>query len=128
MGRQFSGARVATIVGLLVGALGIAILWAAGIVFPFYPPPGIIILAVGLLFVALAPWRWAPIVGTLLGLFVLVGFLVSPTGRTNLAGAAGARVAIGQGIQLLGVVTALIAGALATRANYAPPRAAARQG
>lgn len=128
MRRRLGGACIATIVGLVLGALGIAILWASGIIFPFYPPPGIIILAAGVLFVALAPWRWVPIVGTLLGLFVLVGFLVSPTGRTNLAGSAGTSVAIGQGIQLFGVVTALIAGSLATRANYALPREAARQG
>jgi hypothetical protein len=62
--------------------------------------------------------RWAPGVGAFLGLFVLVGFLVSPTGRSNLLGEAGAGVAIGQAIQVLGVLTALTAGVIATRANY----------
>jgi hypothetical protein len=69
-------------------------------------------------FVGLAPWRWAPGVGAFLGLFVVVGFLISPTGLSNLFGEAGTNVAIGQGVQVVGVLTALIAGVIATRANY----------
>jgi hypothetical protein len=110
--------RATTMVGLVVGAIGIAILWMSGVEFPIYPPPGIIVLAAGTLFVGLAPWPWAPTVGAFLGLFVTVGFLISPTGSSNLAGEAGTSVAIGQGIQVIGVVTALIAGVTATRANY----------
>jgi hypothetical protein len=122
--RAPSGQRAATVAGLVVGAVGIAILWASGVEFPFYPPPGMVILLAGALFVGLAPWPWAPGVGAFLGLFVTVGFLVSPTGRTNLAGQAGASVAVGQGIQVIGVLTALIAGVIATRANYGrSPRA-----
>ncbi len=116
--RSLSGPRVVTVVGLVVGALGIAILWASGVKFPIYPPPGIVILLAGALFVGLTPWRWAPGVGAFLGLFVFVGFLISPSGLTNLFGQAGTSVAIGQGIQVIGVLTALIAGAIATRANY----------
>jgi uncharacterized membrane protein len=107
-----------TVLGLLVGALGIAILWASGVEFPIYPPPGIVILLTGAAFVALAPWRWAPGVGAFLGLFVLVGFLISPNGVSNLSGEEGTGVAIGQGVQVVGVLTALIAGVIATRANY----------
>lgn len=117
-GSSSSGPRAATIVGLLVGALGIAILWVAGVEFPVYPPPGVIILVAGAVFVALAPWSWSPAVGAFMGLFVIVGFLISPTGLSNLAGEAGTTVVIGQGIQVIGVLTALIAGAMATRANY----------
>src|SRR5262245_38527135 len=115
--RSLSAPRALTIVGLVVGALGIAILWASGVAFPIYPPPGIIILLAGALFVGLAPWRWAPGVGAFLGLFVFVGFLISPTGLSNLFGQAGTSVAIGQGVQVIGVLTALIAGVIATRAN-----------
>ena len=53
--RLLSGPRAVTIVGLVVGALGIAMLWASGVEFPIYPPPGIVILLVGALFVGLAP-------------------------------------------------------------------------
>jgi hypothetical protein len=119
-----SGPLAATIVGLVIGAFGIAILWASGVEFPFYPPPGIIILVAGTVFVGLARWSWAPAVGALLGLFVTVGFLISPTGLSNLAGEAGTSVAIGQGIQVIGVLTSLIAGVIATRANYREARQA----
>jgi hypothetical protein len=116
--RAWSGPRTATVVGLVVGAVGIAIMWASGIEFPIYPPPGIVILLAGAIFVGLASWAWAPGVGAFLGLFVLVGFLISPTGLSNLSGEAGTGVAVGQGIQVVGVLTALVAGVIATRANY----------
>jgi hypothetical protein len=116
--RSLTRSRAVTVLGLLVGALGIAILWASGVEFPLYPPPGLVILLAGAVFVGLAPWRWAPGVGAFLGLFVLVGFLISPTGLSNLFGEAGTSVAIGQGVQVVGVLTALIAGVTATRANY----------
>lgn len=86
--RSFSPACLATVLGLIIGAAGIAILWAVGVVFPIYPPPGIILLVVGAIFVGLAPWRWVPLVGTLLGAFITVGFLISPTGLSSLSGGA----------------------------------------
>src|SRR6266487_6334047 len=104
----WSTARALTIVGQVVGALGNAFLWAAGVEFPIYPPPGLGILLSGTVFVVLAPWRWVPGVGAFLGLFVTVGFLISPTGLTNLFGRAGTSVVIGQAIQEIGVITALI--------------------
>jgi hypothetical protein len=113
----WSGPRAATVVGLVVGALGIGILWASGVEFPIYPPPGIVILLAGALFVGLAPWPWAPGVGAFLGLFVTVGLLASG-GPPNLFGRDGTSVAIGTWIQMVGVLTALVAGVIATRANY----------
>jgi hypothetical protein len=114
--RTWSRPRAATVVGLVAGAVGIAILWASGIEFPIYPPPGIVILLAGAIFVSLASWPWAPAVGAFLGLFVTVGFLVSG-GPPNLVGREGASVAIGSWIQMVGVLTALVAGVMATRAN-----------
>jgi hypothetical protein len=116
----WSGPRAVTVAGLVVGAAGIAILWASGVEFPVYPPPGIVILLAGALFVGLAPWPWAPGVGAFLGLFVTVGFVASG-GPPNLFGRDGTSVAIGTWIQMTGVLTALIAGVLATRANYRKP-------
>src|SRR5215218_10204509 len=108
------GARLLTIAGLATGAVGIAILWAAGVEFPFYPPPGVVILGVGAVFVAVAPWRWAAGLGALLGLFVLVGFVlssvVSGAGTDNLFGEHGPWAVIGTVVQLIGVSTALVAG------------------
>lgn len=114
---RLSGPRAATVVGLVAGAVGIAILWASGVEFPIYPPPGIPILLAGAIFVALATWPWAPGVGAFLGLFVTVGFVVSG-GPPNLVGRDGTIVAIGTWIQMTGVLTALIAGVIATRTNY----------
>jgi hypothetical protein len=118
--RTLSGPRAATVAGLVTGAVGIAILWAAGVQFPIYPPPGIVILLAGAIFVALAPWPWAPGVGAFLGLFVTVGFLISG-GPPNLVGRDGTSVAVGTWIQMVGVLTALLAGVIATRANYREP-------
>ncbi|MQA79533.1 MAG: hypothetical protein GEV10_13830 [Streptosporangiales bacterium] len=115
---RFIRSRVTTIAGLVVGAIGIAILWASGVEFPFAVPPGLVILVAGAIFVAVAPWRWVPAVGAFLGLFVVVGFLISPTGVPNLLGEAGTSVAVGQGVQVIGVATALVAGLLATKAHY----------
>jgi hypothetical protein len=124
--RSWSGPRAATVAGLAVGASGIAILWASGVEFPIYPPPGIIILLAGAIFVALAPWQWAPAMGAFLGLFVTVGFVASG-GLPNLFGRDGTSVAIGTWIQLIGVLTALVAGVIATRINYRKqPQAAMR--
>jgi hypothetical protein len=124
--RSLSAPRAVTVGGLAVGALGIAILWASGIAFPVSPPPGIVTLLAGTVFDGLAPWRWAPAVGAFLGLSVFVGFRISPTGLTNLSGRAGTGVAAGQGIQVLGVLAALLGGALATLANYRRPAEVSR--
>lgn len=119
--RRWSGPRAETVAGLVVGAVGIAILWASGVEFPIYPPPGILILLVGALLVGLAPWPWTPAVGAFLGLFVTVGFVASG-GPPNLFGEDGRiGVLIGTWIQMIGVVTALVAGVIATRANYRKP-------
>ena len=65
---RLSGPRAATVVGLVAGAVGIAVLWASGVEFPIYPPPGIPILLAGAIFVGLARWPWAPGVGAFLGI------------------------------------------------------------
>ena len=111
------GPRAATVAGLAAGAAGIAILWASGVEFPIYPPPGTIILLAGAIFVGLTSWPWAPAAGAVLGLFFSVGFVASG-GPPNLFGKDGTGVAIGLWIQMAGVLTALAAGLIATRANY----------
>jgi hypothetical protein len=108
-------ARTVLVGGLLVGALGIAILWAAGVDFPVAVPPGLVILVVGAAVVAGFRTRWADGVGGFLGLFVLVGFVLSGIngeGFDNLLGDNGADVALGQVVQLVGVLAAAVTGAL----------------
>ncbi|MBA2513883.1 MAG: hypothetical protein H0V26_06095 [Solirubrobacterales bacterium] len=109
--------RSATVLGLVIGATGISVLWAAGVEFPIAVPPGIVILLVGALVVSLVHRPWAAGVGAFLGLFVLVGFLASPTGIDNISGDEGAVVAAGQAVQVVGVITALASGVVAFRAE-----------
>ena len=110
-------ARGLTVVGLVVGAIGIGMLWASGVEFPFYPPPGLLILGAGAVFVALARWSWTPFVGAFLGLFGIVGFVLSSVvrdaGTGNLTGDAGAGGVIGTVVQLVGAGVALVAGSMA---------------
>jgi hypothetical protein len=107
----------ATVAGLVVGALGMGVLWASGVKYP----EGIVILLVGAVLVGLAPWRWAPGIGAFLGLLFTVVFLISATGIPNFLGRHGTSVAIGSWIQMTGVLTALVAGVIATRNNYRKP-------
>jgi len=132
--RMLSEEQAVTVTGLVAGAAGIAVLWASGVEFPVAIPPGLVILLVGALFVGLAPWRWATGVGAFLGLFVALGFLISG-GIPNLVGGDGSTffgtpnpldrdtlsTIIGTWIQTIGVLTALIAGVIATRNNYRKP-------
>lgn len=119
--RSLSGPRAATVAGMLVGALGIALLWASGrIHWPIYPPPGIVNLVLGALLVALARWRWAPAVGAVMGSILIVGFLLSG-GPPNLVGGKGATVAIGNWVMIAGGCTAMVAGVIATRSEHRDP-------
>ena len=119
--RSLSAPRAATVAGMLVGALGIALLWASGrIHWPIYPPPGIVNLLLGALLVALAPWRWAPAVGAFMGSILIVGFMLSG-GPPNLLGHKGTTVAIGNWVMIAGGCTAMIAGVIATRSDRPKP-------
>jgi hypothetical protein len=115
-----------TITALVVGAVGIGILWAAGVPFPFYPPPGILLLGAGAIFMSVSKARWAPAVGAALGLFVTVGFLASSTGIDNLTGVYGTAISVGTVVQVLGVATAFVAGAITTVRSYRDSRGQAR--
>lgn len=122
--------------GLVLCAAGIGVLWQSGVEFPVAIPPGggpntdsssrseMVFLLIGAAFVAFAPWRWAPVLGALLGALFTTGFVVSASGLDNLAGGAGAGVALAQGVQVAGALTALVAGVAATRAGYVKPAAA----
>ena len=107
--------RVVLIGGLVVGALGIALLWAAGVDFPFAIPPGLVILLVGAGVVAAVRSRWGDALGALLGYFVLVGFLLVGLvgdGFDPIAGENGALGVLGQVVQLTGVGVAAVVGTL----------------
>ena len=105
---------------LLVGAAGIALLWAGGVDFPVAVPPGIVILVAGAAVVAGVPRPWSAWLGCALGVFVVTGFLVAGLvgdGFDYLLGREGTLVAVGQAVQLVGVVTAAVSGFLLARSG-----------
>lgn len=109
-----------TAIGAFVaGSAGIAVLWASGQEFPFYPPPGLLIQLAAAMLLTFGRWRWTPFVGAVVGLFLVVGFAVSGivdgAGFDNLAGANGIGHAVGQWILVLSAVVASVAGVVAAR-------------
>lgn len=105
-----------TVAALLVAAAGFVIQIISGVDVPTVPP-GLVILLVAAALVAFGPWRWLPIVGAAVGLFLLVGFFAS--------GAVGSLleptqwgVFIGAWVQFLAVIFAVVAGIVAVVQNY----------
>lgn len=77
-------------------------------------PPGPIILAAAAAFVALATrWWWSPLVGVGVSLMTLIGGLLSGGVVDNLSESVGP--AIGAGVMLIGLGTAIVTGVAATR-------------
>jgi hypothetical protein len=114
-----SAAGKLNVAGMVTAAAGIIIQIASGS--ELYPtiPPGPIILLAGAALVALGPWRWTPIVGVVVPLFLFVGAVVAAVNSgafvDQLAnpGQVGIGIFAGDVIQLLGVITALVAGIVA---------------
>lgn len=116
---QLSPAGKLTIVGLVVAAVGIVIQVLSGVA--EYPtiPPGFIILLVAAGVVALETrWRWTPILGLAVALFILFGAFVTPGTANRLSNPAAVGAFVGTVVQLLGLVTAAIAGLVSVIRNY----------
>jgi hypothetical protein len=104
---------------MVAAAAGIIMQIASGS--DLYPtiPPGAIILLAGAALVALGPWRWTPVVGVVVRLFLLVGAVLAAVVSGELVdqltdpGEVG--IFAGDILQLLGVITALVAGILGLR-------------
>jgi hypothetical protein len=114
-----SAAGKLNVAGMAAAAIGIIIQIASGS--ELYPtvPPGPIILLAGAALVALGPWRWTPVVGVVVPLFLLVGAviaaIVSGEFVDQLSDPGQVGVFAGDVLQLLGVITALVAGSIALR-------------
>jgi hypothetical protein len=116
--RSLSAAGRLTVAGLVVAAAGIVIQIASGAEYPTVPP-GLIILLVAAGLVALgARWRWTPLVGVVVALFLLVGGVLAPQAREQLGDPGAVGVFLGTVIQLLALVVALISGVAAARQSY----------
>ena len=120
--KRLSAARLTTVAGLVAGAIGITILRLSGVAMPIVPP-GLILLIIAALIVAFAPGRWTPAVGALMGLSEAIGLIASGS-AAHLIDITPVGVFAGTWIRALGVVTALIAGILATATNYRSARPA----
>jgi hypothetical protein len=114
-----SAAGKLNVTGMVAAAAGIIIQIASGS--ELYPtiPPGPIILLAGAALVALGPWRWTPVAGVLVPLFLLVGAGIAAVASgefvDQLADPGQVGIFAGDVLQLLGVVTALVAGIVALR-------------
>lgn len=107
-----------TVGALLIAAVGILLQYIAGVGdFPTIPP-GPIILVVLAGVIAFTPWRWIPILGTVMGVALTVGFFQQDESVDRLTDLTPILGYIGLWVQAAGVVVAIIAGGIATLRNY----------
>jgi hypothetical protein len=112
---SLSPAGKVTVAALLVAAAGFAIQIVSGVDVPTVPP-GLVIMLVAAALVAFGPWRWTPVVGVVVGLFLLVGFFASGSVASLLAPDR-LGVFVGAWVQFLAVIVTVVAGILAVQ-NY----------
>ena len=105
-----------TVTALLVAATGFVIQIVSGVDVPTVPP-GLVIMLVAAGLVAFLPWRWMPVVGAAVGLFLLVGFFASGA-VGSLLESSQLGVFVGAWVQFLAVIVAVVAGIAATIQNY----------
>lgn len=94
---------------LLLAILGMIIQIAGGVKYPTVPP-GIVILAVVALLMTFVSWRPVRLLGVVAPLFILVGGIISSTGRTNISDPGHFGPFIGTVIQFAGLAIGLLAG------------------
>ena len=108
------GSRL-TVAALLVAAAGLVIQIVSGVDVPPIPP-GLVIMVLAAALVAFSPWRWIPVVGAAVGLFLLIGFFASGA-VGSLLDPSRLGVFIGAWVQFLAVIVAVGAGIVAVVQN-----------
>lgn len=110
-------ATTLTVGALLVAAVGIFLQYLSGVGdFPTIPPgPIVLIVLAGI--IAFAPWRWIPLLGTAMGISLIVGFFQNES-VDRISDLTPLLAFFGLWIQTAGVVVAIVAGVLATIRNY----------
>lgn len=106
-----------TLAGLLVTALGIAILYVSGGEMPVVPP-GFVMLLIAAALVWKGPWRWTPIAGIVAALAEAGGFFGSGS-AANLFDLGEFGIFAGTWVRLVGIVLALVFSIAATRLAFA---------
>jgi hypothetical protein len=113
---RWSGARGATVIGLVAGAVGILVLRFSGAAMPSVPP-GLVLLVAAAALVAFSSRRWASIVAVLVALSEILGYVLS--GSTyGLFAVDSIGILIGTWVRGIGIVVAFMAGIAATVAGY----------
>jgi hypothetical protein len=121
---RWSGARGATVIGLVAGAGGILVLRFSGAAMPSVPP-GLVLLVAAAALVAFSSRRWAPIVAVLVALSEILGYVLS--GSTyGLFAIDSIGILIGTWVRGIGIVVAFVAGIAATVMGYRRTPSAAR--
>lgn len=106
-----------TIGSLLVAAVGIFLQYLSGVGdFPTIPPGPIILVALAGV-IAIAPWRWIPLAGAVMGISLVIGFLATGT-LDRLFDLSPFAAFIGLWIQMGAVMIAIVSGVIATAWNY----------
>ncbi|GLY68015.1 hypothetical protein [Amycolatopsis taiwanensis] len=95
--------------GLLAGAIGIYLQKAGGVNYDAVPP-GAIIFVVGALLVLALPWAWVPLLGVLVSVFMIIGFVSRSESLARLGHPGDFLAFLGTWIQVIGVVATLIFG------------------
>jgi hypothetical protein len=113
---SLSPASNLTVAALLVAAAGFVIQIVSGVDVPTVPP-GLVIMLVAAGLVAFLRWRWIPVVGAAVGLFLLVGFFASGA-VGSLLDPSRLGVFVGAWVQFLAVIVAVVAGIVAAVQNY----------
>ncbi len=103
--------RWTSVGGLLTAAVGIGIVWASGHEFRTVIPPGIIVLPIIAVVVAVVRWDWMPVIAAFVALYIATGILAND-GSIALVGQRGSGVAVGRWVQLIGLLIAMVSGAV----------------
>jgi len=109
-----SRARTSAAAGLGLAAVGIAAQIAGGADYPPVPP-GLVILSVAAGLMLLTRHRWPLVVATAAAVFISVGAVAAPNLREQLTDLDEPLVFAGSGVQVVGLLTALIFSAASLR-------------
>jgi hypothetical protein len=111
----------AEVTALVVVGVAIVVQIIAGANYPAVPP-GLIIVLVAAALVLFLPWRWAPLIGVLVGGFLFVGGVKAAGSRYDLTHTGHPGVFVGTWIELLALAVAVIAGIAALTIRNRPAR------
>jgi len=122
--QQLSTLSKLTVYGLIAAAVGIVIQIASGIDIPTIPP-GLFFALIPAALIAFGPWRWTPILGTVVGLFLFVGLFLSG-GADRLVDPTPFGGLVGLWLMVVAELLIMVTGVMATIENYRSPAGPAR--